>query len=98
MGWQKKGTGHTYYSNSGHAYYIGGRSGKVIAMLVYYKKNTKCDLCISMGEVPIVEKYCPYNLTGSSKTMDASAALDLIMGLHENDTGIKYFVSDDDNM
>ena len=23
MGWQKKGTGHTYDSNSGHAYYIG---------------------------------------------------------------------------
>ena len=34
MGWQKKGTGHTYDSNSGHSYYIGCRSGKVIGMLV----------------------------------------------------------------
>ena len=30
MGWQKKGTGHTYNSNSGHAYFIGVRGGKVI--------------------------------------------------------------------
>ena len=30
MGWQKKGTGHTYDSNSGHAYFIGVRGGNVI--------------------------------------------------------------------
>ena len=35
MGWQKKGTGHTYNSNFGHAYFIGVRSKKVIRMLVY---------------------------------------------------------------
>ena len=35
MGWQKKGTGHTYNSNSGHSYFIGCRSGKVVRMLVY---------------------------------------------------------------
>ena len=35
MGWQKKGTGHTYDSNSGHAYFIRCRSGKVVSMLVY---------------------------------------------------------------
>ena len=32
MGWQKKGTGHTYDSNSGHAYYIGVRTGKGVAI------------------------------------------------------------------
>ena len=37
MGWQKKGTGHTYDSNSGHSYFIGCRSGKVVRMLVYSK-------------------------------------------------------------
>ena len=35
MGWQRKGTGHTYDSNSGHAYYIGVRCGKVIRYNVY---------------------------------------------------------------
>ena len=49
MGWQKKGTGHTYDSNSGHAYFIGCRSGKVIKMLVYSKKCTVCDVAIAMG-------------------------------------------------
>ena len=27
MGWQRKGTGHNYDSNSGHAYFIGCRGG-----------------------------------------------------------------------
>ena len=44
MGWQKKGTDHTYDSNSGHAYFIGCRSGRVIKILVYSKKCTVCDV------------------------------------------------------
>ena len=30
MGWQKRGTGHTYDSNSGHLYFIGVRGGNAI--------------------------------------------------------------------
>ena len=37
MGLQKKGTGYTYNSNSGHAYFIAARRKKVIRMLVYSK-------------------------------------------------------------
>ena len=36
-------------------------------------------------------------MTGSSKAMEASEVLDLIMGLHENNFGIKYLVSDDNS-
>ena len=39
MGYQKKGNGHTYNSNSGHAYFIGVWAGKVVAMVVYFKKS-----------------------------------------------------------
>ena len=37
MRWQKKGTGHTYDSQSGHAYFIGVGGGKVIRVNVYSK-------------------------------------------------------------
>ena len=33
MGWQKKGTGHTYNSNSGHSYFIGCQMGKLCVCL-----------------------------------------------------------------
>lgn len=36
MGWPKK-IDHTYDPNSGHAYFIGCRSGKVVSMLMYSK-------------------------------------------------------------
>ena len=59
MGWQKKGTGHTYDSNSGHAFFIGVRGGKVIRFLVYSKKCSVCDAAIAMGEEPQQHEDCP---------------------------------------
>ena len=98
MGWQKKGTGHTYDSNSGHAYYIGVRSGKVIEMIVYSKKCTTCDIAIAMGEEPMEHDDCVRNYrTGSSKAMEASAALQLILNLHSRGIRIEFIVSDDDS-
>ena len=98
MGWQKKGTGHTYDSMSGHAYYIGVRGGKVICHIVYSKKCSVCDVSIAMGEEPQQHDDCPRNYrTGSSKAMEATAALDLILELHELGVGVEFIVSDDDS-
>ena len=98
MGWQKKGTGHTYDSNSGHAYYIGCRGGKVVSMLVYSKKCTKCNIALAMGEETMEHKDCVRNYrTGSSKAMEASAALDMINQLHTKSIGVEFFVSYDDS-
>ena len=98
MGWQKKGNGHTYDSNSGHAYFIGCRSGKVVRMLVYSKKCTKCDIAIAMGEEAMEHENCPRNYrTGSSKAMEASAAFDMVLQLHDLGIGIEYIISDDDS-
>ena len=60
MGWQKKGTGHNYDSNSGHAYLIGCRTGKVVGMLVYSKKCTKCDNSTKY-DLPDEDHDCSYN-------------------------------------
>ena len=98
MGWQKKGTGHTYDSNSGHAYYIGVRSGKVVAMIVYSKKCTTCDIALAMGEEPMDHEDCVRNYkTGSSKAMEATAALELIITLDGQGIGVEFIVSDDDS-
>lgn len=98
MGWKKKGTGHAYDSNSGHAYYIGARSGKVVAMIMYSKKCTTCDIAIAMGEEPMDHDDCVRNYkTGSSKGMEASAALELIINLHERGISVQFIVSDDDS-
>ena len=98
MGWQKKGTGHTYDSMSGHAYYIGVRGGKVIRHIVYSKKCSVCDVSVAMGEEPQQHDDCPRNYrTGSSKAMEATAALDLILELHELGVGVEFIVSDDDS-
>ena len=67
-------------------------------MLVYSKKCTKCDVAVAMGESPMEHDDCPCNYrTGSSKAMKASAALDMVVELHDLGIGIEYIVSDDDS-
>jgi hypothetical protein len=98
MGWQKKGTGHTYDSHSGHAYYIGVRGRKVVRQIVYSKKCSICDVAVAMGEEPQDHEDCPRNYqTGSSKAMEATAALDLVLELHKLGIGVEFIVSDDDS-
>ena len=59
MGWQKKATGHTYHIHSGHTYYIDVCGGKVVQMILYSKKCSKCDVAIVMGEEPQEHENCP---------------------------------------
>ena len=67
-------------------------------MLVYFKKCSKCDPLIALGEDPLEREYFPRNYTsGSSKAAEA-AALDLIVELHrEKNAGIEVIVSDNDS-
>ena len=98
MGWQRKGTGHTYDSNSGHAYYIGVRCGKVLRYHVYSKKCHRCKILMDLGEDGVDHDDCPCNyLTGSSKAMEASAALELLLQLYALGVEIEFIVSDDDS-
>jgi len=51
-----------------------------------------------MGEEPQEHEDCPRNYrTGSSKAMEATAALDLIFELHALVVGVEFIVSDDDS-
>ena len=74
MGWNKRSSGHRYDSISGHAFLISYHCQKVIATKVTSKK---CSTCERMGEG--MDSYkphqCPLNHDGSSKGMEAEAAL-----------------------
>ena len=90
---------HAYDSNSGHAYYIDVWSGKVVEMIVYSKKFTTCDIDIAMGEEPVDHDDCVQNYkTGLSKVMEASAALELVINLHERGISVQFIVSDDNSI
>ena len=67
-------------------------------MIVYSKKCTKCDIAVAMGEDAMDHEDCVRNYrTGSSKAMEASAALDMINKLHLKGVGVEFIVSDDDS-
>ena len=75
MGWQKHSSGNKYDSLSGHAFMIGAESRKVIHCVVTSKMCATCQSAESNGTVA-KEHKCPKNYSGSSKAMEADAALE----------------------
>jgi hypothetical protein len=79
MGWQK--AAKTYDSLSGHGLMIGARTNRVVASQNYSKVCLICDLHSNATtknttpEVPVRAHECPRNHEGSSKGMEAKAAL-----------------------
>ena len=67
-------------------------------MIVYSKKCTTCDIALAMGEEPMDHEDCVRNYTtGSSKAMEATAALELIIALDGQGIGVEFIVSDNDS-
>ena len=78
---------------------IGGKTKKVIGILVY---AMNCSKCASAHKkcCPVQQHDCPLNYAGSSKGMEASAALEMVIEVWDNFNGtvfIKIIVSDDDS-
>ena len=82
MGWQK--ASKTYDSLSGQGLMIGYRTKRVVAVQNYSKV---CNICqrhsIAMDkyetpDIPVREHNCPKNHEGSSKGMEAKAALECV--------------------
>ena len=74
MGWQRKSSGRSYDSLSGHGFLIGLSTNKIIGMRVYSKV---CAICDSSQDDPKREHECPKNWYGSSGSMECHGALDL---------------------
>eukprot|EP00978_Attheya_sp_CCMP212_P010989 scaffold26814_cov35-Attheya_sp.AAC.2 len=98
MGWQCRR--RTMDSLSGHAFLIGARTGKPIAMEIYATKQ--CQFCdthaINSPEISIPPHPCPKNFEGSSKSMESMACITLYTRMFkETKVHAKTIVSDDDS-
>ena len=99
MGWNKRSSGNRYDSISGHGFFVGSKTKKIICSRVASKKCKTCDLAEKRNETPGLHQCCK-NHEGSSKSMEADSALKLLTDLHHNSHGkvhLKFIVSDDDS-
>ena len=97
MGWQKRGSGRQYNSLSGHAFMIGGYTGKIISGVVVGKICGKCKSAEKQG-VEADPHECPGQYEGSSKGMEADSALVLTKDAWDNRKFcVKNIVADDDS-
>ena len=99
MGWQKRSSGNRYDSLSGHAFMIGARSRKILMCIVSSKM---CATCLEGEDLQVNAKphSCPRNYSGSSKAMEADAALEAYEELYEMSQGtttIGWIIADDDS-
>ncbi|KAF4514002.1 UNVERIFIED_CONTAM: hypothetical protein B566_EDAN018654 [Ephemera danica] len=71
MGWQKRGNGYKYDSQTGTSSLIGHHSGKIIA---YQLMSVTCRQC-EKKQQPCMLPTCRRNHEGSAKSMEAAAAV-----------------------
>jgi hypothetical protein len=96
MGWQK--SKKTYDSMSGHGLLIGSQTKRVICFQNYSKSCGKCErhksniLNKRIPDVPVAAHNCPWNHDGSSKGMEAKAALECINKVWSHET-IRAFIT-----
>ncbi|XP_024890355.1 uncharacterized protein LOC112466488, partial [Temnothorax curvispinosus] len=94
-GWQKKGSGRSYNSLTAHGIGIGSKNKLVIG---YATRNKRCIFC-EKGHPP-EDHDCRLNHTGSSKSMEASMAVEIFAKnpmLKEEGVVIGTIISDDDS-
>ena len=63
FGWQKRASGHRYDSLSGHGFFIGLRTNKIISYVCYSKH---CYICGYSKSSKVREHPCPKNYEGKS--------------------------------
>jgi len=72
VGWQKRGTGRSYNSQSGHGVLIGHYSKKIVSYTIRSKSCRRCDMGHKKND-----HNCKQNYDGSSKGMEADIAVEL---------------------
>ncbi|XP_063431634.1 uncharacterized protein LOC134714327 [Mytilus trossulus] len=95
-GWQKRGTGWNYNSNTGHASLIGKETGKVLQFSLRSKSCQICALHQSKNHtIPVHE--CSKNWDGSSKAMEPDMAISMARELEETGCAIDVIHGDNDS-
>ncbi|XP_062620759.1 uncharacterized protein LOC134282046 [Saccostrea cucullata] len=95
-GWQKRGSGKSYSSLSGHASFIGKKTGKCIAFSTRNKYCRKCDLATKKG-CSAEDHGCRKNWEGSSKAIEADMCISMLKNLERNDVSVGTIIMDNDS-
>ena len=99
MGWNKRSFGNMYDYLSGHAFFIGCLSQKIITTIVT-AKQCRTYLSHDIKGIEPPAHNCLKNYTGSLKAMEVDASLptneDVYFDLKKN-IALQYIVSDDDS-
>lgn len=94
MGWQKRGKGHN--SRTGHAAAMSLATGKVLDYVTKKKACRTCEAAKRAGRQP--KKHdCRKNHSGSSKAMEASAAVELFTNVTKSNVKFSTYAGDDDS-
>ncbi|CAC5383606.1 unnamed protein product [Mytilus coruscus] len=95
-GWQKRGTGWQYDSNTGHASMIGLKTGKVMD---YTYRSRSCRVCeVHEKRKETVSAHdCCRNWKGTSKGMEPDMAVEMTHKLNDSGCQIKVLHADNDS-
>ncbi|CAG2250117.1 unnamed protein product [Mytilus edulis] len=94
-GWQKRGSGWNYNSNTGHATFIGKETGKVLSFDLRSKTCKICEFHQNKKET-VPEHECHLNWHGSSKSMEADMAVAMAHRLKDDECEINVIHADND--
>uniref|UniRef100_A0A8W8JLI7 Mutator-like transposase domain-containing protein n=1 Tax=Magallana gigas TaxID=29159 RepID=A0A8W8JLI7_MAGGI len=79
--WQKRGSGRSYDSLTGHCSMIGSQTGKIVGYSVRNKFCRQCDNATERNQLPPPHN-CKRNWTGSSKSMEPDMGIQMELSLH----------------
>lgn len=94
MGWQKRGRG--FNSKTGHAAVMGLSTGKVLDYTTKNKMCRSCDEAKKAGKKPNSHD-CRKNHSGSSKSMEPLAAVELFNKVTKSNVKFSIYTGDDDS-
>lgn len=94
-GWQKRGSGRSFDSLSGHCSMIGSHTGKIIDYEVRSKSCRICENATKAGRVP-KDHDCRKNWEGSSKAMERDMVVDMVTKMVDKGVNITKVVADED--
>jgi hypothetical protein len=98
-GWNNRGSGKSYNSDSGLHLVVGNRSKKVIALHHMSKRCIKCEMELKKGVKKQLDNgVCTRNYLGSSKGMEAHGLLQNTLRLHgSHNCVLDIIIMDDDS-
>ena len=95
MGWQKRGTGRSYDSPSGHGTLMGYETGKIVAYGIRIKNCRVCEYHHKQGTL-VPKHNCQRNWSGSSKCMEPDVAEAVIKNVEKKGLKVDTLIMDDD--